>query len=239
MYLIIILSCAIVFINEFLIYSIYRLSWSSISCRTGIFITLLKLSKNVFNSRIWILFVLANCTTVLFVADPQLLGETFDTNFYSSLAIYDSDHHLKSTFARAFAHSKPDVICFMGDLFDEGSVASDDAYQRYLKRFNYIFRTNGNVVRIHIPGDNDIGGENADYVTSFKLNRFHNAFNETSATLVRNYLRFLNINLITRKYPTLNDSESEKYSGLANIVLTHFSILSYPGLTMKKVRDDY
>lgn len=176
---------------------------------------------------------------MLFVADPQLLGETFDTNFYSSFAIYDSDHHLKNTFARAFAYSKPDVICFMGDLFDEGSVASDDAYQRYLKRFNYIFRTNRHVVRIHIPGDNDVGGENADYVTSFKLNRFHNAFNETSATFVRNYLRFLNINLITRKYPTLNDSESEKYSSLANIVLTHFSILSYPGLTMKKVSDGY
>lgn len=32
-----------------------------------------------------------NCTKILLVADPQLLGNTYDKNIYNGLAIYDSD----------------------------------------------------------------------------------------------------------------------------------------------------
>lgn len=177
----------------------------------------------------------ANCTSILLVADPQLLGETFDTNFYSEIAIQDSDDHLRKTFHSAYAYTKPNVICFLGDLLDEGSVSTDDAYQRYLKRFNNIFKTSASVQRIYIPGDNDIGGERYDYVTAFKTERFRKYFNETKIVLVNKRLRFLNINLLTHVYPDLNvtDGISTK---LLNIVLSHMSVLSYPGLTMKTVR---
>lgn len=104
-----------------------------------------------------LLFSLGKCTTILLVADPQLIGETYDTNFYNGIAIYDSDSYLKKTFARAFAYTKPDVVCFLGDLLDEGSVATDEAYNRYLRRFNSIFSTNGNFRKFYVPGDNDIG----------------------------------------------------------------------------------
>lgn len=167
------------------------------------------------------------------MADPQILGETFDTRFFSDIAIHDSDDYLKQTFARAYAYTKPDVICFLGDLLDEGSVASDEAYQRYLKRFNRVFKTSANVQKIYIPGDNDIGGERHDYVTAFKTNRFHRSFNETSSVIVSNRLRFFNINLLTHIYPDLNDTSSS--TKLFNIVLSHISVLSYPGLTMKTV----
>lgn len=86
------------------------------------------------------------------MSDPQILGETFDTNFYSGIAIHDSDQFLKKTFARAYAFAKPDVIFFLGDLMDEGSVALEDAYQRYLRRFNSIFKSSTNVKKFYIPG---------------------------------------------------------------------------------------
>lgn len=121
----------------------------------------------------------------------------------------------------------------MGDLMDEGSVASDDAFQRYLKRFHFIFKTSMPVHRIYIPGDNDIGGEGSDHVTPQKLNRFRETFNESHSVIVRKRFRFFNINLLTRKYPELNDSESS--NKLLNIILSHISILSYPGITMKTV----
>ncbi|XP_031629599.1 metallophosphoesterase 1 [Contarinia nasturtii] len=210
----IILSFVLIFINEFFIYSLYRLSWSSIRCKK------------------------VDCTKILLVSDPQILGETFDTNIYSGIAIVDSDKYLKETFDRAYAFAKPDVICFLGDLMDEGSVAADDAYQRYLRRFNSIFKTSANVKHFYIPGDNDIGGERHDYVTVFKRKRFNKSFNETNSISIGKRLRILNINLLTHIYPDLNVTDTSS-SKLLNIVATHISVLSYPGITMKTIMDQF
>lgn len=86
------------------------------------------------------------------MSDPQLLGETFDTNIYSGIANHDSDQYLRRTFARAYAYAKPDVICFLGDLLDEGSVAADEPYKRYLNRFKNVFKTSASVTKFYIPG---------------------------------------------------------------------------------------
>lgn len=86
-----------------------------------------------------------NCTRFLLVADPQILGETFDSNGYNSFAIYDNDRTLKTSFELAMANSQPDVICFLGDLMDEGSVANTAQYERYLQRFKRIFAVPKNV----------------------------------------------------------------------------------------------
>lgn len=178
-------------------------------------------------------YLLENCTKILFVSDPQILGETFDTNFYSDIANHDSDQFLKKTFARAYAYAKPNVVCFLGDLMDEGSVAADEPYQRYLHRFNNIFKTSATVKKFYIPGDNDIGGESNDYVNAFKKNRFRKGFNETNTLIVNNRLRLFNINLLTHIYPEFNETDTSHK--LLNIILSHLSVLSYPGLTMKTV----
>lgn len=181
-------------------------------------------------------FHIENCTTMLLVSDPQILGETFDTNVYSGIAIYDSDQYLKKTFTRALDHAQPDVVCFLGDLMDEGSVAADEPYLRYLDRFNSVFRTGGITKKFHIPGDNDIGGEGNDNVSAFKIKRFNKSFNESGSIIIKNRIRLLNINLLTHVYPNINETGTiaapQKF---LNIVLTHISVLSYPGLTMKMV----
>lgn len=171
------------------------------------------------------------------MADPQLIGETFDTNFYNNIAIRDSDKFVKKTFLHALDFTKPDVICFMGDLMDEGSVANDSEFKRYVERFHHIYKTHESVQKIHIPGDNDIGGERTDYVSAFKVNRFRDAYNETDITIVRNQFRFIHVNLLTHKYPdVIAETTSTSENHLLNIILSHVSILSYPGLTMKTVR---
>lgn len=174
------------------------------------------------------------------MADPQLLGETFDRTIYSPFAIYDADNYLRRTFVRAFAHTRPDVVCFLGDLLDEGSIATDESYQRYVKRFNSVFSVTKSVKTIHIPGDNDIGGENHDMVTPRKTKRFQRGFNETNFNLVKNHLRFLSMNLMSHTYPNLNDTDDHVTSGgkFFNIVLSHISVLYYPGLSMKTVCND-
>lgn len=34
-----------------------------------------------------------NCTKILLVADPQILGDMYDTNFYAPMAKFDSDRY--------------------------------------------------------------------------------------------------------------------------------------------------
>lgn len=177
-----------------------------------------------------------NCTSVLFVADPQILGETFDKEWYYKIAITDSDRFLQNTFSRAMAHSKPDVICFMGDLMDEGSVATDEAHERYAKRFRSVFETSSNVAQMHIPGDNDIGGERRDFITDRKVIRFKSAFNEQITLVVGNRYRLINTNMMTHTYPDISDTEIDQN---INILLSHMSILSYPGISMKTVITKY
>lgn len=75
------------------------------------------------------------CTTVMLVADPQILGNE-NENF---LARWDSDRFLFNTYGRAFQHTKPDNVVFLGDLMDEGSLADQQSFEKYLLRFCKIF----------------------------------------------------------------------------------------------------
>ena len=47
--------------------------------------------------------------------------------------------YLRNSFSRAYQHTQPDVIVFLGDLLDEGSKASKNEYLSYVDRFNNIF----------------------------------------------------------------------------------------------------
>lgn len=89
-----------------------------------------------------------NCTRLLLVADPQILGETFDENGYNSLAIFDNDRFLSSSYGNAIAHARPDAVIFLGDLMDEGSVATTEQYERYAKRFRKIFSAQSTDVQV-------------------------------------------------------------------------------------------
>lgn len=100
-----------------------------------------------------------NCTRILLIADPQLLGLTYSKTLYSGLARFDADRfahnlvkvifcflsgpfrYLRQTFKQALAFTKPHIICFLGDLMDEGNVASPEEFKSYVKRFQQIYRT--------------------------------------------------------------------------------------------------
>lgn len=79
-----------------------------------------------------------------------------------------------------------------------------------------------------------MGGETAeDSVTGDKVKRFKDAFNEQGYIDVRNRLRFFNINQFTHYYP--NVTKKETPASYNRIVVTHMSLLSYPGLSTEKV----
>lgn len=127
--------------NEFLIYSLNSWSWAKLHCKNE-----------------------TTCIKVLLVADPQLIGE--QNEIYHSItpvSIWDSDRYvenyffsdvfhnihmfmfmyryLRKTYSLVVDHFSPDVIIFLGDLFDEGSIANTAQYIRYIRRLFDIFTT--------------------------------------------------------------------------------------------------
>lgn len=53
--------------------------------------------------------------------------------------------YLRRTFQRAYAHTRPDVVVFLGDLLDEGTSATDNEFHEYWTRIQSIFAVDNNV----------------------------------------------------------------------------------------------
>ncbi|KAG4072380.1 hypothetical protein HA402_004312 [Bradysia odoriphaga] len=207
-------SLIILLLNESIVYYLKYSQWNKLYCHSE------------------------ECTRILLVADPQILGETFDRNFYNGLAVQDSDRFLRKTFRLAVSHTDPHVIVFMGDLMDEGSVAKPDEFQRYVDRFKDVFYVpSDEITLMHISGDNDVGGETAeDSVTVDKVKRFREAFDEQGYVDVKNRLRLFNINQFTHHYP--NVTKKDTPAAYYRVVVTHLSLLSFPGLSTEKVNHE-
>lgn len=75
---------------------------------------------------------------MLLVADPQIIGN-FKEKRMTYFSILDSDRYLKKTYIHALQFSKPDLIIFLGDLMDEGHVATDPEFYEYVRRIFKIF----------------------------------------------------------------------------------------------------
>ncbi|EYC36081.1 hypothetical protein Y032_0936g3113 [Ancylostoma ceylanicum] len=76
---------------------------------------------------------------VLIVADPQLVGFRHESHMLGPVTRWDSDRFLSKGFSHAVAATQPDLIVFLGDLFDEGLEASDTEIEWTISRFSDVF----------------------------------------------------------------------------------------------------
>lgn len=53
--------------------------------------------------------------------------------------LYKYSRYLRSTFSVVLKHFKPDILVYLGDLMDEGSVSSMGQFHGYVKRLADIF----------------------------------------------------------------------------------------------------
>uniref|UniRef100_A0A146LYP1 Cell division control protein 1 n=1 Tax=Lygus hesperus TaxID=30085 RepID=A0A146LYP1_LYGHE len=166
---------------------------------------------------------------VLLVADPQILGEATE----SWIARWDCDRFLSKTFKLALEHVEPSLVIFLGDLMDEGSIASPSEYLRYYQRFNKIFRIHTLQANqtIYLPGDNDIGGENED-VTPQKLNRFDKYFGLKPDVVFFENVKFSKVNFMLKTSPKYEPSESDIN---LSIIISHMSLLGASSFFTEKV----
>lgn len=110
---------------------------------------------------------------LLFVSDSQIQGYRGDRpGILGYITRFDSDWYLKKVFFMALTSFFPDAVIHLGDVFDEGSIATAEEFQEYKARHDRIFHTPAGVYRIHIAGDNDIGGESSDIITEEEVARF-------------------------------------------------------------------
>ncbi|VDO87096.1 unnamed protein product [Heligmosomoides polygyrus] len=117
-----------------------------------------------------------NSLGILIVADPQLVGFKNENHMAGPLTRWDSDRFLSKGFSQALSATNPDLIVFLGDLFDEGLEANDAELEWTLSRFNAIFESN--IPKIFISGDNDVGGE-GEPVQSLLTTRFGQLFSNS------------------------------------------------------------
>jgi len=177
-YFLVFLVATSIIYNEWFVYSSYMTKWPSLYCGNEKF-----------------------CKTVLLVADPQILGEERE----NVLSRWDSDRYLFNTYGRALQHVNPDSVVFLGDLMDEGSLADQNTFERYLYRFCKIFFLKNSIPIasknvIFIPGDNDIGGDE-EIVIREKIDRFHLYFG-SPGVVANNNIEFVMVNQLIDSMPT-------------------------------------
>ena len=87
--------------------------------------------------------------------------------------------YLRCTFRAAADAFDPHVVVFLGDLFDEGSAATDKEFESYVQRLTKVFRAQKTGVHhVYVSGDNDVGGEGVDKRTAEKTERFRRVFHD-------------------------------------------------------------
>ncbi|XP_063838361.1 metallophosphoesterase 1 [Ostrinia nubilalis] len=160
----------------------------------------------------------ATCTKILFIADPQIQGDLAVSPPLSYLYNWDSDRYLKSTFAVAVNQFKPDVLVYLGDLMDEGSVSTMAQFHSYVKRLSGIFEVTYPVVQVWLPGDNDIGGE-TEPIKQDKVREFEQVFHQPSVITYKN-ISFYKVNGITHTVPKALEEDESNFK----IVVSHYPI---------------
>ncbi|WKY04553.1 hypothetical protein Q1695_005509 [Nippostrongylus brasiliensis] len=146
-----------------------------------------------------------NSLGVLLVADPQLIGYKNEPHMVGPLTRWDSDRFLLKGFSHALSATNPDLIIFLGDLFDEGLEANDSELQWTLSRFQEIFDCG--TPKIFISGDNDVGGE-MEPVQSILTTRFSKMFRSSFPLRndIFNSLTITEVNLMNGDVTKIRDS---------------------------------
>ncbi|KAF9808823.1 hypothetical protein SFRURICE_010917 [Spodoptera frugiperda] len=162
-----------------------------------------------------------SCIKILFIADPQIQGDEAVPPPLSYLFNWDSDSYLRSTFKVVVDYWSPEILVYLGDLMDEGSIATMPQFHGYVKRLAGIFEWDFPAVRVWVPGDNDIGGEN-EPIRRDKIEEFEKVFEQPPIVEYSN-ISFYKVNAITYKFPRKDDEFPGNEKNF-KIAVSHYSV---------------
>ncbi|XP_078362503.1 metallophosphoesterase 1 homolog [Oculina patagonica] len=119
----------------------------------------------------------SDALNLLLVSDSQIPGYKEERQgIRGYITRFDSDWYLKKAFFLALLSFSPDAVIHLGDILDEGAIATNDQFEEYKVRHDKIFITPDGISQIHVAGDNDIGGEWIDSMTENNVLRFSRGF---------------------------------------------------------------
>lgn len=143
-------------------------------------------------------------TRIMVISDTHIMGPLRSFLFDK----WRREWEMKQAFSFAASIYEPDVVVFLGDIFDEGSFSSDDLFDKAKSDFEKIFPHHLNKhKRIIIPGNHDVG--NHDQMTAFPylIHRFHVAFGSTTNVELLDSRGLKGLNIISINSMTFyNDS---------------------------------
>ena len=117
-------------------------------------------------------------TRFLLVPDPQIQGYRNEPpGVVGMLTRWDADRYMANYVQAAFKLVNPENVLFLGDLLDEGSAADPATFSDYAYRFHRLFPWSLMPQQTFVAGDNDIGGEGGEWVTTDKVALFSDYFN--------------------------------------------------------------
>lgn len=134
---------------------------------------------------------------ILLVSDPQIQGYRNENHLLGWITRWDADNYLRRSFAAACDHVQPEIVVFLGDLLDEGSIATEAEFRQYSERFRRIFDVPSGATAVYLPGDNDIGGEGAELMTWEKIGRFSEAFGKPNLVINLKDIDFVKVWVIS------------------------------------------
>ena len=89
---------------------------------------------------------------------------------------WDADRYLRMNIETAVRYVHPDVVIVLGDMFDQGYIASEQEWEEYIECLHDIVRLPVETKLLVTVGDNDIGGEGRDVIKSSLVERYTKEF---------------------------------------------------------------
>lgn len=115
-------------------------------------------------------------TKLMIIADTHIMGPIKSVKIDK----LRREWQMKQAFSISNSIFKPDVIVFLGDLFDEASFSRDDSFHKAKIDFDNIFKFDREQQElIVIPGNHDVGFHNQMKSFPYMLQRFSHSYMST------------------------------------------------------------
>jgi predicted phosphodiesterase len=109
---------------------------------------------------------------------------------------WDADRYLRMNIETAVKYVNPDAVILMGDVFDQGYIATEQQWKEYLECLQTIVHLPPHTKLMVTVGDNDIGGEGREVIKSSLLTRYMKEFGPmNSVEMIRN-VAFVKVNTV-------------------------------------------
>lgn len=132
-------------------------------------------------------------TRVMVLSDNHIMG-SLRSMLFDKLR---REWEMKQAFSFAISAFQPDVIIFLGDIFDEGSYSRDELFDKARDDFASIFPHNPNKhQRVIIAGNHDVGNHDQTISFPYLIHRFHDAYGSTPNVELLDSTKLSGLNII-------------------------------------------